>query len=107
TPALSRISFITCGIENRRIVLGSEKFGIGTITTDGMAIGIELSLPFPGHVQLEIFSSMGERWSLLCDQRISAGSHRFSIGNTPLPAGLYYCRATWGGQTVLRTVIIR
>lgn len=107
TPALSRISFITCGIENRRIVLGSEKFGIGTITTDGTAIGIELSLPFPGHVQLEIFSSMGERRSLLCDQSISAGSHRFSTGNAALPAGIYYCRATWGGQTDLRTVIIR
>ena len=107
SDVISRISFITCGLENRMIDVSTEKFEIVRIIPGRNEIDVELTLPFPGHVRLEVFNGLGERRALLCDQTVPAGSHRFSTPMDGLPAGVYYCRAAWGGGTVLSTVIIR
>ena len=106
-PGRSRISFITCGLENRMIDVGSGKFGIGQIAVGATGTTIELNLPFPGQVQVELFNALGQRHELLCDRSLVGGSHRFSIPTTDLPSGVYYCRARWGGHVSMRTIIIR
>ena len=53
---------------------------------------IEFSIPREAHVSLEIFNSLGQRVSLLEDQKLPAGDYRQEWNAATLPSGTYFCR---------------
>ncbi|MEM8583789.1 MAG: T9SS type A sorting domain-containing protein, partial [Bacteroidota bacterium] len=67
---------------------------------------IDLSLPDSGELTLQIFDQLG-RQVLSRSQQYEAGFHRLTLDLTQLPAGQYYYRATFGQQTVTKSMSIR
>ncbi|MBD3165895.1 T9SS type A sorting domain-containing protein [bacterium] len=62
---------------------------------------VELSLPSPGHLDVEIFDLLGRRTATLAQGRYDAGVHRFLFHAEGRASGVYFLRATTPGRETL------
>lgn len=71
---------------------------------------LEYAVPSESQVRLEVFSTLGQRVAVLCDERQSAGYHRVSFKAEGLSSGIYFYRLSVNnGEHVLakRMMLIR
>ena len=71
----------------------------------------ELTLGFdlqkPETVTLAFYDEQGKAvQTLVSEQKLTAGTHLFSLKNTGLPSGLYICRLQIGQNTLVRKVVL-
>jgi hypothetical protein len=60
---------------------------------------ISFNLKRPSHVKLSVYNLLGERISMLLDQRMSEGLHEARWDAVNLSSGIYLCRLETGDGT--------
>jgi len=67
---------------------------------------IEFLLPVFTHVKLEVYTTLGEKISLLLDRQMEAGIHSVSFNGDSLPGGVYIYRLSTPGFTRSRLMYL-
>lgn len=72
----------------------------------GGSTQITVRLRQPSHATVAIFDAVGRRVAVLLDRRAEPGNHTVTWDAASFPAGVYYCRASAGGHTAARTILV-
>jgi len=60
------------------------------------------------HMKVEVFNALGQRVSILCDRVVSAGEFALVWDGRDFSTGLYFFRATSGGESrTVKTVLVK
>ncbi|HOC88362.1 MAG TPA: DUF4623 domain-containing protein [bacterium] len=70
------------------------------------ATTIAFVLPRKSHVRLEVFDLTGRQVATLIEGMREAGQHRIAFEGSRLSSGLYYCRLTAAGTTLVRKMAL-
>ncbi|MCX6225886.1 MAG: YCF48-related protein [Bacteroidia bacterium] len=54
-------------------------------------------LPKRSKVKLDIYNVLGSKMATILESEKDAGEHQVTFDGSGLPAGIYFCRYTWGG----------
>lgn len=73
-------------------------------------VSFALRIDPPQHVRLTVVDPAGHRIATLHDGMVGAGTRQFAfdptrLTRTPIPAGVYFCRATCGDKAVARSFV--
>jgi hypothetical protein len=87
-----------CGLNDRLIVLGLEKYALEPPTPNPFnpATEIRFTLGLDGPTRLHILDMAGRVVETLIDGQLSEGSHSITWNASTFPSGLYYCRVQSG-----------
>ena len=67
---------------------------------------IEFNLPAPGDIKLSIFNTLGQEVQVLARDKRTAGRHTVTFDASSLPSGMYLYRLEYGGQTLVRKMML-
>lgn len=117
---------ITQGTNSKSVII-SNAFGIGTCTTSptstqgiiGHDFNIEIfpnpitsnghmafNLQYPAYVKVELIDALGNNGILIMNEKVNAGFHARTLTIKNLESGIYFCKVTIDGKTVVRKIVI-
>lgn len=67
---------------------------------------VQLVMPRSGQVTVKVYNVAGALVETLADGEYAAGEHSLAFSAKQLPAGTYFVRATMGGQSAARAVVL-
>lgn len=112
----SNLGFYDCsdvtGIEDEYHILPSSFALISNYPNPfNTSTNIRLELPFPAHVQLDVFDLLGRKVTTLADSKFNAGSHIIkwngtSITGQPVTSGRYYIKVVSDNHTASLPVML-
>ena len=67
---------------------------------------IPFELPRAGNVRIDVMNVAGECIGILVDEYRSAGAHLIRWDASRHPSGVYFCRALFGGKSMVKSMIV-
>lgn len=67
---------------------------------------IEYALARPGHVRMEVFNILGQRLTVLVDEYLEAGYHKYTWNASGVPTGVYFYRIRSGDFEKTRKMLL-
>ena len=68
-------------------------------------VSIEFTLPHEMQTQVTIVNQRGETVKVVADNHHAAGSFRYPVNISQLPAGVYFCRLRAGDLSIARKLL--
>jgi len=70
------------------------------------ATAIEVEIPSEGILTVDVFDLTGRRVSSLYSGELSAGTHNFTWDGSGEPSGIYFIKASFGGESAVQRAVL-